>query len=530
MKRPFNEVIFDAEARDKLRTGIQRLTDVVKITLGPHARTVMLEQDFGPPNVVDDGVTIAEAQQYKDEFEDMGAQLIKQVARETEDSAGDGTTTATVLANELIVSGIRHVVSGVNPMHLKKGLDTAATAVIAELDKMSRPLKGKKAMANVATISAHDNAIGQTIAAAMDLAGNNGVITVEEGESTSTTLETVEGMQFDREYVSPYFITDSEKMEAVLEDAYILTTDQDLKSAHDLLPLLEKVAQEDKSLLIIANDIAGKALTTLVFNRLRGTLQVCAVKAPGFGDRRKAMLEDIAVLIGGEVIGKDAGMRVEDTELCQLGQAQRIVVNNKTTMIIGGKGDEIAIRGRISQIKTQMENTTSNYDREKLEERAAKLAGGVVIVKIGGSTEAEMKTKKHQVEDALGATKAAVEEGILPGGGVALINASKVLNRLSFPHEEQRIGARLLERALTAPLKQLAVNAGLEGSVVVEKVKPLKPGMGLDVVSETYVNMVDAGIIDPAKVTKSAVRNATSIAGLILTTGGCVAPGHEQKN
>ena len=522
MAKKYKEVIFDDEAREKLRKGIERLTNAVRITLGPRGRNVVLAKEFGPPKVVNDGVTIAEEQEYLDEFENMGAQLVKQVAKETEDAAGDGTTTATILAHALITEGMKNITAGANPMQLKRGLDKAVEVVVEELDKMSQELKSKEEMARVATISSNDEEIGKIIADTMEAAGKDGVITVEESDTIQTYYEIVEGMQFDRGYLSPYFVTNPEKMEAELKEPYILITDQEIKKARDLVPILEKVAQTGKPLLVIAQDVEGEALTTLVINKLRGTLQSCAVKAPGFGDRRKAMLQDIAILTGGQVIAEETGMKVENATLDMLGRAERVVITDDDTTIIGGKGDKKEIEARIEQIRKQMENADSDYDREKLQERMAKLAGGVAIIKVGAATEAELEEKKHRMEDALEATKAAVEEGILPGGGVALLNAAKALDDLKLDGDQQ-IAVQLLQKALEAPLKQLAENAGYEGSLVVEKVKTLKPGMGFDVLKEEYVDMMKAGIIDPAKVTKSAVLNAVSVAGLILTSGAAVA-------
>ncbi len=522
MAKKFKEVIFDDEARERLKKGIDRLTNAVRITLGPRGRYVILGKEFGAPKIVDDGVTIAEEQEYLDEFENMGAQLVKQVAKETEDVAGDGTTTATILAHALITEGMKNITAGANPMQLKRGLEKACEVVVEELTKASKELKTKEEMARVASNSAHDEEIGRIIAETMDKAGKDGVITVEESDTIETYYETVEGMQFDRGYLSPYFVTNAERMEAELKDPYILITDQEIKKARDLVPVLERVAQSGKPLLVIAEDVEGEALTTLVINKLRGTLQSVAVKAPGFGDRRKAMLEDIAILTGGQVLAEDVGLKVENAALDMLGRAERVVITDDDTTIIRGKGDKKKIEGRVEQIKKQMENTDSDYDREKLQERMAKLAGGVAIIKVGAATEAELEEKKHRMEDALEATKAAVDEGILPGGEVALINAAKALEKLKLD-EDQQIGVRLLKKALEAPLKQLAENAGYEGNIVVEKVKTLEKGMGFDVVSEQYLDMMKEGIIDPTKVLKSAVLNAVSVAGMILTSGACVA-------
>jgi len=518
----YREVLFDQEAQTRLLQGVNRLTKAVSITLGPRGRNVILAKEFGSPKVVNDGVTIAQEQTYQDPFENMGAQLVKQVSKETEDAAGDGTTTATVLAHALITEGLKNITAGVNPLMLKRGLDAAAHAVVDGLAQQSQELGDKSEMARVATISSNDAEIGTIIADAMEAAGSDGVITVEESDSIDTTYEVVEGLQFDRGYLSPYFVTDAERMEAELKEPYILITDQKIKKARDLLPVLEKIAQANKPLLVIAQDVEGEALTTMVINKLRGTLNAVAVKAPGFGDRRKAMLQDIAVLTGGLVIAEDADMKVEAAELEQLGRAERVVINDDDTTIVGGQGEAKNIQGRVEQIKKQIETSDSDYDREKLQERMAKLSGGVAVVKVGAATEAELEEKKHRMEDALEATKAAVEEGILPGGGVALIHAARELETLSFD-DERGIGVRLLRKALEAPLRQLAENAGYEGNVVVERVKALESGWGFDVVAEDYVDMKAAGIIDPTKVTKSAVQNAASVAGMILTSGAAVA-------
>ncbi len=527
--KKYKQVVFDNDMRQKVIRGVERLANVVRITLGPKGRNVVLHKEFGSPKVTYDGVTIAEEQEYKDEYEDMAAQLVKQVAKETNDVAGDGTTTATILAHAIIKEGYKNVTAGANPMLLKRGLDKACEAVVEELTKQSKPLKSKDEMARVATVSSDDEEIGQIISDTMETVGQDGVITVEESETISTYYETVEGMQFDREYLSPYFVTNPEKMEAELKDPFILVTDQEIKKARDIVPLLEKTSQNGKPLLIIANDVEGEALTTLVINKLRGTLQVCAVKAPGFGDRRKAMLEDIAVLTGGQVIAKDAGMKPENATLDQLGRANRAVMTNKTTTLVGGAGQKKEIESRIGQIKLQMENTDSDYDREKLQERMAKLSGGVAVIKVGAATESERDEKKHRMEDALEATKAAVEEGILPGGGVAILNASKVLDKLEMNGDAQ-IGVDILRRALRYPAKQLAENAGLNGDIVVERVLGEKKGIGFNVLTGEYVDMVKAGILDPAKVTKAAVLNAVSVSGLLLTTGAMVAQFQEGED
>ena len=522
MAKKFKEVIYEDEAREKMLAGVQKLTDAVRITLGPRGRHVILGKEFGGPKVIDDGATIAEEQEYADEFENLGAQLVKQVAKETNDDAGDGTTTATILAYALIKEGLKNVTAGANAVQLKRGLEIARDRVIEELQKMSKELKTKEEMAQIATNSSKDPEIGKIIADAMEKAGEDGVITVEESDTIETHFEVVEGMQFDRGYTSPYFITNAERMEAELKEPFILITDHELKKARDLVPILEKVAQSGKPLLVIADDIEGEALTTLVINKLRGTLQSVAVKAPGFGDRRKAMLQDIAILTGGQVIAKDAGMTLETATLEMLGKAEKVIVDDDNTTIIGGKGKKKDIEARIEQLRKQMENTDSDYDREKLQERIAKLAGGVAIIKVGAATEAELEEKKHRMEDALEATKSAVAEGILPGGEVSLIRAAKALDSLKVEDPDQQIGINILKKALEAPLKQLAENAGYEGSIVVEKVKSLENNMGFDVTKGEYVDMMKAGIIDPTKVIRSAVLNAVSVAGLFLTTGALV--------
>ena len=516
------EVIFGEEARRRMKAGIDKLADAVRITLGPRGRNVILDKKFGSPDITNDGVTIAQEQEYEDKFENMGAQLVKEVASKTNDIAGDGTTTATILAHSMIEEGFKNLAAGANPMELKRGLEKGSKVVVDELKKMSRELKTKAETAQVGAISANDESIGAIIADAMEEVGDDGVITVEDSDTIETYYEVVEGMQFDREYISPYFVTDPKKMEVLLDKPLILVTDQEIKAAQDLVPLLEKVAQAGRPILIIAKDVTGEALTTLVLNKLKGTLTSCAVKAPGFGDRRKAMLEDIAVLTGGTVVAEDAGMQIKDATLDMLGTAETIKVDNNNTTIIGGKGKPESIQGRIEQIEAQIETTDSDYDREKLEERKAKLAGGVAVIKVGAPTETELSEKKHRMEDALEATKAAVDEGILPGGGVALVNASKALAKLTLDRDEA-VGVAILQRALTAPLRQLALNAGFEGAIVVEKVREQKAGFGFDVLTEQYRDMFEAGIIDPTKVTRSALQNAISIAGMLLTTDALVA-------
>ena len=516
------EVIFGDEARRRMKVGIDKLADAVRITLGPRGRNVIIEKKFGNPDITNDGVTIAQEQEYKDPYENMGAQLVKEVASKTNDIAGDGTTTATILAHAMIEEGFKNLAAGANPMELKRGLEKGAEKIVEGLKEQSRALKTKEETAQVATISANDEAIGKIIADAMEAVGEDGVITVEDSETIATYYDVVEGMQFDREYISPYFVTDPKKMEALLDNPYILVTDQELKNAADLVPLLEKVAQSGKPLLVIAKDVTGEALTTLVLNKLKGTFSSCAVKAPGFGDRRKAMLEDLAILTGATVVAEDVGMLIKDSTLDMLGRAERVKVDGSNTTIIGGSGSSDAIKGRIEQIDAQIENTDSDYDREKLEERKAKLAGGVAVIKVGAATETELAEKKHRMEDALEATKAAVDEGILPGGGVALLNAARKLDDLNVENDEA-VGVKILRRAIEAPLRQLANNAGLEGAIIVGRVKEEKPGVGFDVLSETYRDMFKAGIIDPTKVTRSALQNAVSIAGMLLTTDALVA-------
>ena len=523
------EVIFGEEARRRMKDGIDKLADAVRITLGPRGRNVIIDKKFGSPDITNDGVTIASEQEYKDEFENMGAQLVKEVASKTNDIAGDGTTTATILAHAMIEEGFKNLAAGANPMELKRGLEEGSQLVVEQLRAQSRELKTKEETAQVATISANDESIGAIIADAMEAVGEDGVITVEDSDTIDTYYDVVEGMQFDREYISPYFVTDPKKMEVLLEKPLILVTDQELKNAQDMVPLLEKVVQSGRSLLIIAKDVTGEALTTLVLNKLKGTLTSCAVKAPGFGDRRKAMLEDIAVLTGATVVAEDAGMQIKDTTLDMLGTAENVKVDNSNTTVVAGKGKPESIQGRIEQIEAQIETTDSDYDREKLEERKAKLAGGVAVIKVGAPTETELSEKKHRMEDALEATKAAVDEGILPGGGVALLNASKALEGVSY-EGDKGVGVRILYRALEAPLRQLSLNAGFEGAIVVGKVREEKPGVGFDVAKETYRDMFEAGIIDPTKVTRSALQNAVSIAGMLLTTDALVAEIKEKED
>jgi chaperonin GroEL len=502
---------------------VNTLADAVKVTLGPKGRNVVIEKSFGAPLITKDGVTVAKEITLEGKFENMGAQLVKEVASKTSDVAGDGTTTATVLAQAIYREGVKLVTAGHNPMEIKRGVDKAVEAAVASLKELSKPIKNQKEIAQVGTISANgDETIGNIIAEAMEKVGKEGVITVEEAKAMETTLETVEGMQFDRGYLSPYFVTDAERMEVAIEDALILIHDKKISTMRDLLPVLEPVAKQGKPLVIIAEDVDGEALATLVVNKLRGTLKVAAVKAPGFGDRRKAMLEDIAVLTGGKVISEEVGFKLENTTLDMLGRAQKVVIDKENTTIIDGAGKEADIQGRVKQIRAQIEETKSDYDREKLQERLAKLVGGVAVVKVGAATETEMKEKKARVEDALHATRAAVEEGIVPGGGVALVRAVAALESLNV-EGEQSFGVKIVKRALEEPLRQIAANAGLEGSIVVNRVAGESGPFGYDAAKDEYGDMLTAGIIDPTKVTRSALQNAASVAGLMLTTEACIA-------
>ena len=522
---------FDAQARSKLKAGIDALARAVKVTLGPKGRNVVLEKKFGSPTITKDGVTVAKEIELEDAVENIGAQMVREVASKTSDDAGDGTTTATVIAEAIFSQGLRSVTAGVNPMGLKRGIDKAVEAVVEELENIAVETKGKKEIAQVGAISANnDPEIGELIAEAMEKVGKDGVITVEEARGLETELETVEGMQFDRGYLSPYFVTDPEKMEAVLEDANILIHDKKISTMKDLLPVLEKVAQTGKSLLIIAEDIEGEALATLVVNRLRGTLKVCAVKAPGFGDRRKQMLQDIAIVADGKVISEEVGFKLENAVLGDLGSAKRIVIDKDATTIIDGAGSEKGIQGRIQEIRAAIEKSTSDYDNEKLQERLAKLAGGVAVINVGAPTETEMKEKKARVEDALHATRAAVEEGIVPGGGVALLWAQKKLDTLKLKNEDERRGADIVRRSLEEPTRQIAGNAGAEGSIVVERIREKNElHYGYNAQTEKYEDMVKAGVIDPTKVTRTALQNAASIAGLLLTTEAVVVEKKEEK-
>ena len=521
---------YSADARAKLKKGVDQLAEAVKVTLGPKGRNVVIEKKFGAPTVTKDGVTVAKEIELEDPLENMGAQMVKEVASKTSDDAGDGTTTATVLAQAIYAEGLKNVTAGTNPTAIKRGMDKAVSVVIDELRKISRPIEGKTEIAQVGTVSANnDSTIGNLIADAMEKVGKDGVITVEEAKSTETSLEVVEGMQFDRGYLSPYFVTNPDNMETVLEDAQILIHDKKISAMKDLLPVLEKVAQTGKPLLLIAEDIEGEALATLVVNKLRGTLKVCAVKAPGFGDRRKAMLEDIAVLTGGRVISEEAGFKLENAVLSDLGQAKRIVIDKDNTTIVEGAGKTEDIQGRISQIRKQIESTTSDYDREKLQERLAKLAGGVAVLKIGAASEVEMKEKKARVEDALHATRAAVEEGIVPGGGVAVLRTLKALDSVKLEGDLQ-VGVNILRRALEEPLRQIVNNTGLEGSVVLSKVIEGPTNFGFNAATEEYEeDMVKAGIVDPTKVSRTAIENAASVAGLLLMTEAVISEIPEEE-
>jgi chaperonin GroEL len=522
------QMIYEEEARRALERGVDKLANAVKVTLGPKGRNVVLEKKFGAPLITNDGVTIAREIELEDPFEAMGAQLVKEVATKTQDVAGDGTTTATVLAQAMIHEGLKNVTAGANPMGIKRGIELAVNTAVAEIKKIAKPIEGKEAITQVASISANDAEIGRLIAEAMEKVGADGVITVEESKTTGTTLETVEGMQFDRGYISPYMVTDTEKMEAVLSDPYILITDRKISAIQDLLPVLEKIVQRGKPLVIIAEDVEGEALATLVVNKLRGTLTAVAVKAPGFGDRRKAMLEDIAILTGGQVISEDIGLKLENVTLDMLGQARQVKVAKEETTIVDGRGKDEEIKKRIQVIKKQIEDTTSDYDREKLQERLAKLSGGVAVIQVGAATEVELKEKKLRIEDALSATRAAVEEGIVPGGGTALLRAIPALEALNVEGDD-KIGVNIVRRALEVPIRQIAHNAGLEGSVIVEMVKKESGTMGYDAANNRVVDMVQAGIVDPAKVTRSTLQNAASIAAMLLTTEALVADKPEKK-
>ncbi|MDP2927488.1 MAG: chaperonin GroEL [Candidatus Omnitrophota bacterium] len=512
------QLLYSDDARRKILRGVEQLTAAVKITLGPKGRNVVIDKKFGSPTITKDGVTVAKEIDLEDAFENMGAQMVKEVAEKTSDIAGDGTTTATILAEAIYREGLKNVTAGSNPMELKRGIEKAVIKVVEELEKLSTPIKDKKEIAQVASIAANsDTAIGELIAEAMDKVGKDGVITVEEAKSTATTLDIVEGMQFDQGYLSPYFVTDAERMEVLLEDAYILIYEKKISSIKDILPLLEKIARVGKPLLIVAEEVDGEALATLVVNKIRGTFVACAVKAPGYGDRRKAMLEDIAILTGGKALTEDLGIKLENIDIEDLGRAKKIKIDKENTTIVEGAGKNAAINARISQLKKQIEDTDSDYDKEKLQERLAKLAGGVAVINVGAATETEMKEKKARVEDALHATRAATQEGIVPGGGVAFIRTIAALDKLKLEGDE-KVGADIVKRAIEEPLRQIAQNAGLEGSVVVQKIKQEKTNIGYDVNQDAYVDMIEAGVIDPTKVTRSALQNAASIAALLLTT------------
>ncbi len=518
------EIKYGSEARAALEAGVDKLADTVKVTLGPKGRNVVLDKQFGTPLITNDGVTIAKEIELEDAFENMGAQLVKEVATKTNDVAGDGTTTATVLAQAMIHEGMKNLAAGANPIILRKGMKKATDAAVSAIAAMSSKVNGKNQMARVAAISAGDDEVGNMVADAMEKVSNDGVITIEESKTMKTELDLVEGMQFDRGYISAYMATDMEKMEAVLEDPYILITDKKISNIQEVLPLLEQIVQSGRKLLIIAEDIEGEALTTLILNKLRGTFQVVGVKAPGYGDRRKEMLQDIAILTGGQVISEELGLELKDTTIDQLGRAKSVKVQKENTVIVDGVGEKSEIQNRISQIKAAIETTTSEFDKEKLQERLAKLAGGVAVIRVGAATETEMKEAKLRMEDALNATRAAVEEGIVSGGGSAYIHASKEVEKLVAALEgDEKTGARVILKALEAPLYQISANAGLEGAVIINKVKESEEGVGFDAYREEYVNMVEAGILDPAKVTRSALQNATSVASTFLTTESCVA-------
>jgi chaperonin GroEL len=521
---PAKEIRYDIKARESMLRGVNALAEAVKVTLGPKGRNVILEKSFGAPAITKDGVTVAKEIELEDKFENMGAQMVREVASKTSDVAGDGTTTATILAQSIYQEGSRLVAAGTNPMALKRGIDQAVTLVVNELHKISKPTKDQKEIAQVGTISANnDSSIGNIIADAMAKVGKEGVITVEEAKGMETTLEVVEGMQFDRGYISPYFVTNPEKMEASLDEPYLLIHEKKVSAMKDLLPLLEQIAKMGKPLVIIAEDVDGEALATLVVNKLRGTLQVAAVKAPGFGDRRKSMLEDIAILTGGQMISEDMGWKLENVTVKELGTARKVSIDRDNTTIIDGGGDRAAIEGRVKQIRVQTDETTSDYDREKLQERLAKLVGGVAVIRVGAATEVEMKEKKARVEDALNATRAAVEEGIVPGGGVALLRCVPALAALKLKSHDEELGIKIIKRALEEPIRQIANNAGFEGSVVAEHVKNEKGAMGFNAESGAYEDLMEAGVIDPTKVTRYAIQNAASVASLLITTEAMVA-------
>ena len=516
------QISFSDDVRAKIKAGIDKMTNALRVTLGPRGRHVVLDRKFGSPLVIDDGVSIAKEIELEDPFENIGAQLIKEVASKTNDVAGDGTTTASVLAHALISEGIKNITAGANPIQIKRGIDKAVKVVVAEIAKMHKPVKTKEEMAQIATISSNNSVIGELIAKAMEKVGHEGVISIEEGKSAETTLEVVEGMQFDRGYISPYFVTDAERMETVLEDCQIVITDKKISAMNDLLPLLEKIVQAGKPFLVIAEDVEGEALATLVVNKLRGTLKGCAVKAPGFGDRRKEMLEDVAILTGGEVISEERGMKLDKAEVAMLGSAKRVVVDKENTTIVGGAGSATEIKKRTEQLRAQIKESTSEYDKEKMEERLAKLSGGVAVISVGAATETEMKSKKSKVEDAKNATKAGVEEGIVPGGGVALLRSSSALASLKGDNEDEKTGINIVMKALSAPLRQIAENAGLDGSIVLDKVMNMKGSEGFDADKGEYTDLIKAGVVDPAKVVRSAIENAASVAATLLLTEAAV--------
>lgn len=521
---------FDVAARESLMKGVDQLANAVKVTLGPKGRNVMIGKSYGAPTVTKDGVSVAKEVELSDTYENLGAQMAKEVASKTSDTAGDGTTTATVLAQAITREGLKNVAAGANPMDIKRGMDAAVAAVIEKLDKMAVKINGKEHIAQVATISANnDSEIGDLLADAMEKVGKDGVITLEESKTAETTLEVVEGMQFDRGYLSPYFATNTDTMEVNLENPFILLYDKKISSMKDLLPILEQVAKQGKSLLIVAEDVDGEALATLVVNKIRGTLKVAAVKAPGFGDRRKSMLQDIAILTGGALVSEETGAKLEDAPISVLGRAKSVTITKDNTTIVEGAGDAANIKARVNQIKKQIETTTSDYDREKLQERLAKLAGGVAVIKVGAATEVEMKEKKDRVDDAMHATRAAVEEGIVPGGGVALIRAANAIDALKFDNADEQTGAKIIRRAIEEPLRQIVKNAGLEDSVIVNKVKEGKDGFGYNAKTDAYEDLIQAGVIDPTKVTKTALKNAASIASMLLSTDCVIAEKKEDK-
>lgn len=523
------QLLYSEQARSAILQGVNQLANAVKATLGPKGRNAILDKKFGPPTITKDGVTVAKEIELKDPYQNMGAQLVREVASKTSDVAGDGTTTATVLAQAIFREGVKHLSAGANPMELKRGIDKAVESATEELKKLSKPCQSKKEIGQIGSISANNDAtIGELIAEAMDKVGKDGVITVEEAKSMSTSLDVVEGMQFDRGYISPYFVTNAERMESSLEDPFLLIHEKKISAMKDLLPLLEQVAKMGKPLVMIAEDVEGEALATLVVNKLRGTLNIAAVKAPGFGDRRKAMLEDIAILTGGQVISEEVGLKLENVKLTDLGRAKRVTIDKDNTTIVEGAGDTKKIEGRVKQIKAQIEETTSDYDREKLQERLAKIVGGVAVINVGAATETEMKEKKARVEDALHATKAAVEEGIVPGGGVALLRTVPVLEKMTLDGDQQ-FGVNIVRRATEEPIRLIAENAGVEGSIVVDKVRNAKATDGYNAATDKYVDMVDAGVIDPTKVTRCALQNAASVAGLMLTTEVTVTDLPEEK-